>query len=50
MNVNLDGSCKEGTSGEDCCECDTTGNKTHAFYKTPGGECKRKSLIHCMLE
>ena len=26
----------------ECCDCDTTGNDTHAFYKTSTGECKRE--------
>ena len=35
--------CKTGYISEpECCECDTTGNATHAFYKTPSEECKRK--------
>ena len=45
VNLNPDGSCKEGALPEDCCECDTTGNATHAFYKTQSGECKRKFSI-----
>lgn len=46
-NINLadDGiGCKEGSLLLDCCECDTEGNETHAFYKTKSGECKRKCI------
>ena len=32
------------TGAPECCECDTTGNATYAFYKTPNGECKRECL------
>ena len=37
----------------ECCDCDTTGNATHAFYRTTTGECKRKfwviSLQQCKI-
>ena len=39
-----DGTCAEGALEPDCCECDTTGNATHAFYKNENDECIRKSL------
>ena len=28
-------------SPPECCDCDTVGNATHAFYKTPTNECLR---------
>ena len=43
--MNPDGTCAEGALAPDCCECDTTGNATHAFYKTPSGECKRECWL-----
>ena len=42
--IDDDGNCKEGYLPEDCCNCDTTGNATHAFYED-NGECIRKSII-----
>ena len=42
-NLKPDGTCAEGTLEPDCCECDTTGNATHAFYKNENDECLRKS-------
>ena len=45
-SLNPDGTCAEGALEPDCCECDTTGNETHAFYKTPSGECKREYTMY----
>ena len=42
-NLKPDGTCAEGALEPDCCECDTTGNATHAFYKNENDECIRKS-------
>lgn len=33
------GTCKEGYSAPECCECDRNGNDTHAFYEGPDGKC-----------
>jgi hypothetical protein len=41
-NLKPDGTCAEGALAPDCCECDTTGNATHAFYKNENDECIRK--------
>ena len=35
--------CKAGYVDEpECCDCDTQGNSTHAYYRTDSDECKRK--------
>ena len=41
-NREPDGTCAEGALEPDCCECDTIGNATHAFYKNENDECIRK--------
>ena len=30
----------------ECCDCDTIGNETHAFYRTPDGKCLRKLCLN----
>ena len=40
-------SCKVGyVSAPVCCDCDTIGNETHAFYRTPDGKCLRKLCLN----
>ena len=35
--------CQVGYVSEpECCDCDTTGNETHAFYRAADGRCLRK--------
>ena len=41
-NQKANGTCQEGALEPDCCECDTIGNATHAFYKTRCGDCLRE--------
>ena len=36
------GTCADGYIEVDCCDCDTTGNDTVAFYKDDQGKCRRK--------
>ena len=39
-------SCKIGYVSEpECCDCDTIGNETHAFYRTTDGKCLCKSYL-----
>ena len=41
--------CKDGYVDEpECCDCDTEGNSTHAYYRTDTGECKRK--LHILIK
>ena len=42
VNLKPDGTCAEGALEPDCCECNTTGNATHAFYKNKDDKCIRK--------
>ena len=41
-NFDASGNCKEGYLAPDCCNCDPTGNDTHAFYEDDNGQCIRK--------
>ena len=41
-NFDPNGDCKEGYLAPDCCNCDPTGNDTHAFYEDDNGQCIRK--------
>ena len=44
-------SCQVGYISEPkCCNCDTIGNETHAFYKTPDGKCLRKLQFYTVNE
>ena len=38
--------CNVGYVSEpECCDCDTIGNESHAFYRTSDGRCLRKLCL-----